>query len=194
MNLKKALIPLLITMIVSCSPDKFDYQISEYTLCIEPMDNGKDARVTIDLCYQIEDSCAKNDGFKYVGNGIVDSLVCSDETGIIKGNIEYLRETKISWYFEPVKSGTKKIKAKFILRNFIMNEENHESEIYAPWAGVFRVPVEKAKYIIVMHQANAKLKFETPKHWKHEYVDGSDNYSITQCPLKQELINIELIK
>jgi hypothetical protein len=191
-SFKLALVAILATTTISCNSNKFNYNIKEYILTIEPRANSTDVDVTLDLTYMIDGSNEKSDGFKYVGNGVADSLYCSDENGIIRGKVEYLKETKVSWFFNPVKSSTKKIKAKFILRDYLTSKGNSLYELYIPWAGVFRVDVELAKYVIIMHKPNASITFTEPENWKHEFSNGLDYYSNIQVPLKDKTVKIQL--
>jgi hypothetical protein len=190
-KIRRILFFIILTVFISCNNESFNYKVKEYTLTIEPMKNGKDVYVSIDLTYLIENSGSKSNGFKFAGNGIVDSLICTDEKGIIRGEVEYLRETKISWYFDPVQSGVKQIKAKFILRNFIINKENNESEIYIPWAGVFRVPVEQAKYILVVQDYYSSVEFEEPKNWEKQNLNGTIYFTNFQTQLENKVIKVQ---
>ena len=177
----------------SCNTQNYDYKVENYNLAIETINNTADVKVTMELTYIVGANESKSEGFKFVGDNTVDSLTCWDETGVISSKVDYLKETRISFQFNPIVAGTKKIKSTFILRDFIKTQ-NNKFVIDATWAGVFRVPVEKAKYSLYLPSSYKNLKFKEPHQWKQE-IQGNFNYFYyTQVPLKEKTIKIKFEK
>lgn len=148
----------------ACKSDSYNYTIEDYKLTFEPIVNSTDLKARIEITYLVETGKPKSDGFKFVGNSKVDSLVCTDENGIIASKIEYLKETKLIWQFQPVSSGLKTVRAEFILRDFVTNDGGKYT-IDAPWAKVFRVPVKKATFRVCFPLNPATVKFYEPEIW-----------------------------
>jgi hypothetical protein len=181
---------LLIVLLFTCNADSYNYRVEEYNLTLEPRINSLDVKATIEINYFVDGKDSKRDGFKFVGGNEVDSLSCSDETGYITTNIEYLKETRISWQFAPVHSGFKKIRAMFMLRNFL-EKRGLKYVMKAQWAGVFRVPVSKARYNIILPVSYKPLKFKDPGKWEHEVRNGLDCYFYVQSPLRKKNIDVQ---
>jgi len=177
----------MVMLLPACN--SYHYRIEDYNLTFEPRANSLDVKATIEITYFMDGKVSKNDGFKFVGTNEVDSLVCVDETRNLMSKIEYLKETRLSWHFEPVQSGLKKIKATFLLRNFLEKKGNNYV-LKAPWAGVFRVPVSNARYNILLPATYKPLQFNDPIKWEHEAPNGKDCYYHNQSPLKDQDIEM----
>ena len=184
---------LVIFLLSSCNTNPYKSHVQEYILTLEPLANSLDVKTTLEITYLVEGPQPKNDGFKFVGSNEVDSLVCSDEKGVILSHIEYLKETRISWQFEPISSGTKKIKATFILRGMIEKTDN-KFNIKASWAGVFRIPVLNARYNILLPPNLKRLKLKEPTSWEQEKRGNLDCYYYVQAPLKNKTIKVQFEK
>jgi hypothetical protein len=182
----KSLGLVCLVFLAGCS-NSYNYTIQEYKLTLEPRNGSTDVKATIEITYLMDGAEAKADGFKFVGESKVDSLVCSDENGIISSNIDYLKETKLTWQFNPVSSGTKKVKVAFILRNLIL-KENGLNSINISWPGVFRVPVSNATYYVLFDKKPKSIQFEKPDSWKSSYENGKVFYFYSQPVLKEKTI------
>lgn len=179
--------------ISSCTTQNYHYKIENYNLTFEPKSNATDVKVIMELTYSVEANEPKSEGFKFVGENLIDSLTCWDETGVIPSKVDYLKETRISFQFKPIDAGIKTIKANFILRDFI-KMQNGEVIMEAPWAGVFRVPVEKAKYCIILPSNLKNIIFKEPSSWNKEILGDFNYFSYAQSPLKEKAIKIKFEK
>ncbi len=177
---------LLCSILNSCI-NTYNYDIDDYKLTMELNKNNNDVKTTIEIIYNVKNG-SKSDGFKFVGNNTVDSLMCSDESGPIAGEVNYLKETKISWKFNTVSSGTKSIKAVFILRNSLRND-GEKMSLDVPWAGVFRVPVNHSKFVVLSH---AIYKLDAPSSdWQINTSDDKILCTLEQNPLHNKAFSLE---
>jgi hypothetical protein len=186
----KGLFLFIILLVCSCDSHSYHYKILDYNLTFIPRANSTDVMTVLEITYFMDGKESKNEGFKFVGNLVVDSLTCLDETGPLRTNTEYLKETKISWYFNPVRLGTKKIKATFLLRG-LAEMKGNSYVIIAPWAGVFRVPVSKASYTVLLPVNHKEVKCKEPGMWDHQVLGTIESFFHLQSPLTKKKINVQ---
>src|SRR4029078_12168314 len=129
--------------------DTEDYSIDNYELTVQSMQARTSVRVTMDITYRIR-SGTKSTGFKYIGNYEVEQLSGQDGDGRgITTSVEHQRETRLNWSFAAAGPGLKRIILSFTIPNDLTHGSSNENRFEAEWAGVFKVPVNKAIYRFV---------------------------------------------
>jgi len=142
------------------------YDIQKYIATFKVKHNSPDVFVTLDIKYNIRNEF-KNSGFKFVGNFDVVDLECADELGnSLSADVEYLKETKITWQFKGIENGVKRVIVSFILKNALTGDMN-KNRMTADWTGVFRIPVYNAEYrFIFPSEFDYKIIKVNPGYYK----------------------------
>lgn len=183
------IIPLLISGLSYA--DDFQYYVSKYQATFELNETTSDVKVTLDLTYEIGNQ-SKSDGFKFVGKNRVTGVSCRDGSGKpLQTEILSLKETKIVWHFPEIKNGKQRVITSFTLKDFL-KKKNGYYFLEAGWAGVFRIPVQKAVFeVIFPKQINPKVINSEPGLWQKSFRNGRYNLITTQTPLTKREMLIE---
>ena len=174
-----------------CSQNQgnYKYAVSDYKAMFSLPSTGADVKVDLVINYQIGDE-NKSEGFKFVGENQVADASCISESGDkCTVEIQHLKETKIIWHFAPARNTTKAVTVSFVIKDQL-RRERVANIFVAPWAGVFRVPVEKATYEIIFPQGmNPKIIQAIPGVYEKNCSLGVCRLAVTQAPL----VNRELV-
>lgn len=183
-----AVLAMALCAAVPASAEKTDYaySISELKLRFDLAAESPDVRVCLDITYRIGDE-SKSDGFKFVGNNKVFDLKCMDERGEpLRCEALSLRETKIQWFFPETKNAARSFHVTFSLKAQV-GREGAQHVFHAPWAGVFRVPVEKAVFEAVLPEGVDGARLEVrPEPWQKTEDHGRIHVITEQSPLKKQ--------
>ena len=162
--------------------DTEDYSIENYELTVVSMQARKSVRVTMDITYRIR-SGTKSTGFKYVGNYDVEQLSGQDGDGrVITTSVEHQRETRLNWSFPAAGPGLKRIILSFTIPDAITNGSSNENRFEAEWAGVFKVPVNKAVYRFVFPDNAERHVVCTPAEYAIRERNSCRSIEMTQAP------------
>lgn len=169
----------------------YKYDVSEYKATIDLSNTSLDAKVVLDITYNIGDQY-KSDGFKFVANNEAEDLTCYSDSGErLKTEILHLRETKLVWHFPAVKNTIKKVQVSFILKNQL-NKNGDKNSLRATWIGIFRVPVKRAIYEVVLpSNIEPKELIVKPSAFDILYESGRCHIVVNQLPLTQRELYIE---
>ena len=161
------------------------YVISNYELTFQLDDERSDAHVTMDITYRIE-SGTKSDGFKYIGNFEPSNLSGTEVDGPpLRLNVEHQRETRIVWRVTPTGRGEKRVRIDFTISGAI-GGSLVENTLRTDWAGVFRVPIERAVYRVVLPLGwTGERITTTPEGFTRGTVDGRPAIEVEQQPLRE---------
>ncbi|MGA2613028.1 MAG: hypothetical protein ABSG38_06215 [Spirochaetia bacterium] len=147
----KRLIVLLFLFLAAMGVPAQDlgYHLSSYRASFELIEGSPDVRVTLWITYSIG-NITKSDGFKYVGDGQVADLRCTDEKGdVLASRVASQKGTRLDWLFPATSQGDRKVRVQFRLLDYLRSIEGFVF-FDADWAGVFRVPVENAVYELIV--------------------------------------------
>jgi hypothetical protein len=169
----------------------YKYGVSEYKATIDLSNTSSDAKVTLDITYNIGDQY-KSDGFKFVANNEAEDLACYSDSGEkLKAEIQHLRETKLVWYFPAVKNTIKTVRVSFTLKDQLKKTGDNNS-LLATWIGIFRIPVKRAVYeVILPSNIEPKELIVKPSAFNSYYESGRCHIVVSQSPLKQKELYIE---
>jgi hypothetical protein len=161
------------------------YVISNYELTFELMDGRSDAHVTMDITYRI-DSGSKSDGFKFIGNFEPRDLSGTEIGGpAMRMSVEHQRETRIVWQFTPTGRGEKRIRIDFSIADAVAGPRA-QNTLRADWAGVFRVPIERARYRLVLPSDwTGERIVTTPTSFSRDTTRGRPTIDVEQAPLTE---------
>lgn len=133
---------------VAASQETTDYVVTNYELTISLQSGTAVGDVTMDLTYAIR-SGTKSEGFKYIGTLSPTALEGSEDDGRpMRVSVERQRETLIRWRFTPSGVGNKHVRVRFSIP--VLSGDDGASNFNAPWAGIFKVPVERAVYRLLL--------------------------------------------
>lgn len=139
---------------------EWDYELSSYEATFHLSEDGSDAYVTLKIVYDIGTE-QKQDGFKFIGKNEIDLLSVTDGDGnSLDCRIDYLRETRIQWFFSPAKNMQQTVIAKFRVQNALSGTPWSDT-FEAPWVGVWRVPVKNVTYKLVFPPRFSPEKIKT---------------------------------
>lgn len=171
--------------------EDYNYEISEYTATFDLSDKTSDVNVTLEIVYAIGDTY-KVDGFKFVGKNEVAGLTCIDDTGEeLQVRVLPMKETKIEWRFQPVRNCSKKITARFKLKNLLKSSQS-KTILKVEWVGVFRVPVHKSTFVVMLpDNLGPKDLITHAGVWNSERRDGRWIIEMDQDPLKKKDLVVE---
>lgn len=178
-------IALLVFFQVGCSQKQgsYNYAVSDYKATFFMPSKGSDVKVDLAINYQIGNE-SKSDGFKFVGKNEVADVSCVTGSGDkCTIEIQHLKETKVIWHFSPVRNMTKAVKVSFVIKDQL-RREGTTNVFVASWAGIFRVPVEKATYEIIFPQdMNPNIIQASPGAYEKNCSFGVCTLAVTQMPL-----------
>ena len=162
-----------------------DYAVEEYRAAFAVPATGDHADVTLDILYDIG-STPKAEGFKFVGTGPVTNLVAHDDRGaVVRCETRQMRETRISWHFDPVANARKRIIVSFRLPG-ALQRDGSTLTLDAPWAGVFRVPVRHARYEIIFPPRTSPRILSSTPGGGIESLQGALVFIARQSPLSEK--------
>lgn len=187
--LARVLLPVLIfAALAGCS--RYDYVVEQYGLTAIVSPGSSNVAVELDITYRVG-ATPKADGFKYVGHGTVRNLRCVDGAGnTLRSALFQEREQKITWYFAPVTNARQRVVVQFTLDGAVGMGEDGEV-LSLPWAGVFRVPVEKARYEVVFNGSTApRIIGYAPASFRQENSAAGLTLIADQSPLDDRAIKI----
>jgi len=168
--MRKALLVLLsfLTFGVSAQADDPAYEINSYEARFVLLENSSDVLVTLDLTYHILDG-VKSDGFKYVGSlEPVDAEATDGDGKALSIEILHHRENQVHWSFDPTGPGLKRVIVRFRLKNALTGNRDSGNTLNVPWAGVFKVPVHNAVYMVVLPPGMTPTRIEAPNFEQSE--------------------------
>ncbi|KJU83799.1 membrane protein [Candidatus Magnetobacterium bavaricum] len=155
--------------------------VSDYEaqLTVVPGESGhfEDVAVTLNITYDTTQML--NNGFKFVGTDKISQVSVRDESGGIEFKVEELRETKISFKFQPIIRGRKEITVNFLISGAV-KEGLFSSHINAQWLGNWNIPVNRARY-----------SFMLPDNYRHDSIETNLPYTTTTKPSGKEIVVIE---
>lgn len=171
--------------------EDYNYEISEYTATFDLSDKTSDVNVTLEIVYAIGDTY-KSDGFKFVGKNEVVGLTCIDDTGEeLEVRVVPMKETKIEWRFQPVRNCSKKITARFKLKNLLKSSQS-KTILKAEWVGFFKVPVRKSTFVVIFpDDGEPKDLITQPGGWNSKTRDGRWIIEMDQDPLNKKDLVVE---
>lgn len=167
---------------VAASQETTDYVITNYELTISLQSGSAVGVVTMDLTYAIR-SGRKSEGFKYIGTLSPTAVEGSEDDGRpMRVSVERQRETLIRWRFTPSGVGDKHVHVRFSIP--MVTGDDSSSTVNAPWAGIFKVPVERAVYRLLLPDdwPEGTIASRPPSHTR-TFVDGLRAVEIEQRPL-----------
>lgn len=173
--------------------DTSDYVISDYELTIELQPGSTAVRATMDLAYQIR-SGTKSEGFKYIGNLEPIELTGTEIDGRpMRMSVERQRETLIRWRFTPLSGpGIKRVRVSFTIAGALTGTID-ESVFRAGWAGVFKVPVRRAVYRLVLPPRWEEDGITSqPSRFTRTTYSGRDAIEVAQRPLRDSAFVVTL--
>ena len=173
---------LALTAAPRSSADTEDYSIENYELTVVSMQARASVRVTMDITYRIR-SGTKSTGFKYIGNYDVEQLSGQDGEGrTLTTSVEHQRETRVNWSFAAAGPGLKRVILNFTIPDAITNGSSNENRFEAEWAGVFKVPVNKAVYRFVFPDNAERHVSCTPAEYTIRERNSCRSIEMTQAP------------
>jgi hypothetical protein len=185
--------PALVLLLLATAPvgaqETSDYTVSRYELTVELRTNLS-ARVTMDLTYRIR-SGAKSEGFKYIAQiqpQDVDGF--EDDGSPMRMSVERQRETLIRWRFKPAGRGEKRVRVRFTVPDAFFGSAA-ANFFEAPWAGVFRIPVERAIYRLVGPEGWTPQSMQTrPAGSRETTYEGRPAVEVEQQPLRETSFSV----
>jgi|GEM_PF-1352559 len=184
---RRPIAPLTAAIILSCivasiaraEQETDDYLIDNYELTAETQPGSADVRITMDITYWIR-SGTKSTGFKYIGNYEAIDVEGRDGDGErIKTWVTSERETRIDWSFNPAGPGRKRIIVSFIIPNAITGSLN-ENSFDANWAGIFKAPVLRAVYRLILRDTADRKVQTIPSNFVLLTEDGRQIIEVEQ--------------
>jgi hypothetical protein len=169
---------------IAASQDTTDYVVTNYELTISLQSDTFVGDVTMDLIYAIR-SGTKSEGFKFLGNLTpIDLRGTEDDGRPMRMSVERQRETLIRWRFTPSGIGDKHVRVRFSVP--LLNGDDAASTFNAPWAGIFKVPVERAVYRLLLPEdwPEGTVASLPPSHTR-TIIDGRRAVEIEQRPLAE---------
>ena len=105
-----------------------------------------------------------------------------DDGRPMRVSVERQRETLIRWRFTPSGVGDKHVHVRFSIP--MVTGDDSSSTVNAPWAGIFKVPVERAVYRLLLPDdwPEGTIASRPPSHTR-TFVDGLRAVEIEQRPL-----------
>ena len=167
---------------IAASQETTDYVVTNYELTISLQSGAAVGNVTMDLTYAIR-SGRKSEGFKYIGTLSPTAVEGSEENGRpMRMSVERQRETLIRWRFTPSGVGDKHVSVRFSIP--VVSGDDRSSIVNAPWAGIFKVPVERAVYRLLLPDdwPEGTIVSQPSSHTR-TFVDGRRALEIEQRPL-----------
>jgi uncharacterized membrane protein YgcG len=187
----------ILTLVVATSTradaqETTDYVITDYELTVDVQPGGNAARITMDLAYQIR-SGTKSEGFKYIGNLEPTGVEGSETNGPpMRVSVERQRETLIRWRFTPAGQGIKRVRVSFTIRDALAGTLE-ENVFRAAWAGVFKVPVRRAAYRLILPEGWEEDAIITqPSGFARTTYNGRPAVEVEQRPLRQSAFVVTL--
>ena len=95
---------------------------------------------------------------------------------------EHQRETRLNWSFAAAGPGLKRVILSFTIPNALTNGSSNENRFEAEWAGVFKVPVNKAVYRFVFPDNSERHVSSTPAEYTVKERNGCRSIEMTQAP------------
>jgi hypothetical protein len=173
---------LALTAAVRSAAETEDYSIDNYELTVQSQTGSTRVGVTMDITYRIR-SGMKSTGFKYLGNYDVEQLSGQDSEGrVIKTWVDHQRETRVNWSFAAAGPGLKRVILTFTIPHAITNGTSNENRFEADWAGVFKVPVNKAVYRFIFPDNAVRSVVCTPSEYAIRERNNCRSIEMTQAP------------
>jgi len=178
------------TTLADSDSDTADYVIENYDLTFATERDSAAVRVTMDITYLIR-SGTKSAGFKYVGKCEAEQLSgASPDGGEVKTWLEHHRETQINWDFRPAGRGRKHIMISFTIPDALAGDLK-QNTLEADWAGIFRVPVNRASYRLVMPDGTQRTVQAAQAGLRPVRVNGLMAYELIQSPLTEKSFRVK---
>jgi hypothetical protein len=171
--------------------DTTDYAIADYSFTVRMLPPSSSARVTMDLTYLIR-SGVKSEGFKYIGTITPADVAGTEDDGRpMTMSVERKRETLIRWRFTPAREGRKHVRVEFTIPGALTGDQ--WTAFTASWAGVFRVPVQQARYRMVLPETWTGNSITTqPLAHTRSTMDGHRTVDVVQAPLSDPVFAVTL--
>ena len=173
---------MALAAVVKSAAETEDYSIDNYELTVQSLAASTSVRVTMDITYRIR-SGVKSTGFKYIGTYDAEQLSGQDGEGrVIKTWVDHQRETRVNWSFAAAGPGLKRVILTFTIPHAITNGTGNENRFEADWAGVFKVPVNKAVYRFVFPDNAGRTVSCTPSEYAIRERNNCRSIEMTQSP------------
>ncbi|MBF0538787.1 MAG: TIGR04222 domain-containing membrane protein [Nitrospirae bacterium] len=186
----------LVSLVLLCSLNANGaIVVSDYEgqFTVVPNESGRleDVAVTLMITYDTNNQTLSK-GFKFVGTDRVNNVNVRDEHGNIALTVETLRETRISFAFNPVINGKKTVTITFLIAGAI-KDGLFSSQFDAQWLGNWNIPVNRARYCFTLPDKYNHSDIKTNIPYRTDIdASGKERVIIEETPLKTRHLRLEV--
>ncbi|MBF0488290.1 MAG: DUF2207 domain-containing protein [Nitrospirae bacterium] len=193
--MKRVLTLALLLVLLMAGAASAEVYLSRYEAVFEAAQNSARQYANVQVVLRITYAADQplTGGFKFVGPGKISNVMVADGDGGPVGlTVEQLKETKISYDFPRVTSGSKTIVITFIMEDAIEDRLLYSS-FDSQWVGKWQIPVNNAVYTFIFPPGFVDNQIDTNfTSFNRTTADGRQAIQIVQPLLAETAFSLRV--